>query len=112
MDLQNLELVKLLISKGADVNSLTYGGHSAYHLTHGRQNTNIQNMLHDITDHDLRDLPESESEDSEDEYEDDESDLQSDEEVCVCACVLQISMSTSSVVFLCVDVCSKVSFVA
>lgn len=82
VDLQNLELVKLLISKGADVNSLTYGGHSAYHLTHGRQNTNIQKVLHDVTDRDLRDLPESESEESEDEY-DYVGNEQSDDEVCM-----------------------------
>lgn len=86
VDMQNLELVKLLISKGADVNSLTYGGHSAYHLTHGRQNADIQKALHDVTDQDLRDLPESESEDSEDEYDYifHSSELQSDDEVCVC----------------------------
>lgn len=85
MDLQNFELVKLLISKGADVNSLTYGGHSAYHLTYGRQNTDIQNALHDITDQDLRDLPESGSEDSdyEDAYDLDSNELHSDDEVCV-----------------------------
>lgn len=84
VDLQNLELVKLLISKGADVNSLTYGGHSAYHLTHGRQNCAIQRALHDVTDQDLRELPESESEDSEDEcdYDYDSSDVYSDDEVC------------------------------
>ncbi|KAM9465769.1 nuclear factor of kappa light polypeptide gene enhancer in B-cells inhibitor, alpha b [Clarias gariepinus] len=82
VDLQNLELVKLLISKGADVNSLTYGGHSAYHLTHGRQNCAIQRALHDVTDQDLRELPESESEDSEDEcdYDYDSSDVYSDDE--------------------------------
>ncbi|KAG7328049.1 hypothetical protein KOW79_007993 [Hemibagrus wyckioides] len=82
VDMQNLELVKLLISKGADVNSLTYGGHSAYHLTHGRQNTDIQKALHDVTDQDLRDLPESEGEDSEDEYDYifHSSELQSDDE--------------------------------
>lgn len=83
VDLQNLELVKLLISKGADVNSLTYGGHSAYHLTHGRQNTDIQIVLHDMTDQDLRDLPESESEESEDEYDYVDNELQPDDEVCV-----------------------------
>lgn len=98
VDLQNLELVKLLVSKGAEVNSLTYGGHSAYHLTHGRQNTDIQRVLHDVTDQDLRDLPESESEDSEDEDDYDDDELQSDEEVCVS--VLQVSVSTS-LVFLC-----------
>ncbi|TTY87653.1 NF-kappa-B inhibitor alpha [Bagarius yarrelli] len=80
VDLQNLQLVKLLISKGADVNSLTYGGYSAYHLTHGRQNTDIQKALYDITHQDLRDLPESESEDSEDEYDYHSNELPSDDE--------------------------------
>lgn len=97
VDMQNLELVKLLISKGADVNSLTYGGHSAYHLTHGRQNNNIQKVLQDVTDQDLWDLPESESEGSEDEYEYEydnfhSSELQSDEEVCVCVCDLLFAL--------------------
>ncbi|KPP75277.1 NF-kappa-B inhibitor alpha-like [Scleropages formosus] len=66
VDLQNQELVRLLISLGADVNSLTYGGYSPYHLTHGRQNTDIQRQLYELTAHDLRELPESESEDSDD----------------------------------------------
>ncbi|TRY75928.1 hypothetical protein DNTS_033491 [Danionella cerebrum] len=64
VDFQNYEMVKLLVTKGADVNSLTYGGHTACHLTYGRQNTCIQRMLHEVTAPQLRELPESKSEDS------------------------------------------------
>ncbi|KAJ8288993.1 hypothetical protein COCON_G00016520 [Conger conger] len=67
VDHQNLELVKLLIAKGANVNSLTYGGYTAYHLTYGRLNTEIQQQLYNLTDQELRELPESEAEDSEEE---------------------------------------------
>lgn len=67
VDLQNVDLVKLLIAKGANVNSLTYGGYTAYHLTYGRSNKEIQQQLYELTDQGLRDLPESEAEDSEDE---------------------------------------------
>ena len=77
VDLQNQDLVHLLISRGADVNSLTYGGHTPYHLTYGRPNTAIQKELYELTAQHLRELPDSESEDSE---EDDE--CQSDDEVC------------------------------
>ena len=81
VDLQNLELVKLLVGRGADVNSLTYGGHTAYHLTYGRQGAEIQQFLYDLTAQNLRELPDSESEvDSEDD--DYEYDVMSDEEVC------------------------------
>ncbi|MFT7801832.1 NF-kappa-B inhibitor alpha [Arapaima gigas] len=66
VDLQNQELVRLLITLGADVNTLTYGGYSPYHLTHGRQNTDIQRQLYELTAHNLRELPESESEESDD----------------------------------------------
>ncbi|KAK1793105.1 hypothetical protein P4O66_011513 [Electrophorus voltai] len=78
VDLQNSELVRLLVNRGADVNSVTYGGHTAYHLTYGRQNTDIQKILFDLTANDLRELPDSESEDSEDDYKDEEL---SDEEI-------------------------------
>ncbi|XP_072546323.1 nuclear factor of kappa light polypeptide gene enhancer in B-cells inhibitor, alpha b [Salminus brasiliensis] len=82
VDLQNPELVKLLVSKGADANSLTYGGHTAYHLTYGRQNEEIQKVLYDLTSRNLRELPDSESEDSEDDYEQDyEEDSMSDDEM-------------------------------
>ncbi|KAJ8341261.1 hypothetical protein SKAU_G00335520 [Synaphobranchus kaupii] len=67
VDLQNLELVKLLIAKGANVNSVTYGGYTPYHLTYGRQNAEIQQQLYDLTDYQLRELPESEAEDSDEE---------------------------------------------
>ncbi|KAJ8270030.1 hypothetical protein GJAV_G00109540 [Gymnothorax javanicus] len=64
VDLQNLELVQLLVQKGANVNSLTYGGYSPYQLTLGRQNFQIQQQLYALTAQNLRDLPDSESEDS------------------------------------------------
>ncbi|XP_070984360.1 nuclear factor of kappa light polypeptide gene enhancer in B-cells inhibitor, alpha b [Oncorhynchus clarkii lewisi] len=78
VDLQNLDLVLLLVSKGANVNSLTYGGHTPYHLTYGRQNTSIERELYELTAQELRELPDSESEDSEEEEE------QSDDEVVTC----------------------------
>ncbi|XP_051501982.1 NF-kappa-B inhibitor alpha-like [Myxocyprinus asiaticus] len=68
VDLQNLELVRLLISNGADVHSLTYGGHTPYHLTYGRPNTDIQKVLSELTSPHLRELPDSESGDSDEEY--------------------------------------------
>ncbi|XP_076843896.1 nuclear factor of kappa light polypeptide gene enhancer in B-cells inhibitor, alpha b [Brachyhypopomus gauderio] len=70
VDLQNPELVKLLVTRGADVNSVTYGGHTAYHLTYGRHDAHIQKLLYDLTAYELRELPESEAEDSEDDYND------------------------------------------
>ncbi|XP_043119320.1 nuclear factor of kappa light polypeptide gene enhancer in B-cells inhibitor, alpha b [Puntigrus tetrazona] len=70
VDLQNFELVKLLITKGADVHSFTYGGHTPYHLTYGRANTDIQKVLYELTAPHLRELPDSESEDSDEDYED------------------------------------------
>lgn len=76
VDLQNQDLVQLLISKGADVNRQTYGGHTAYHLTYGRPNAAIQTRLYELTAQHLRELPDSESEDSE------EEEYQSDDEVC------------------------------
>uniref|UniRef100_A0A4W5MRX9 NF-kappa-B inhibitor alpha n=1 Tax=Hucho hucho TaxID=62062 RepID=A0A4W5MRX9_9TELE len=78
VDLQNLDLVLLLVSKGANVNSLTYGGHTPYHLTYGRQNASIERELYELTAQELRELPDSESEDSE------EEEGQSDEEVVTC----------------------------
>lgn len=67
VDLQDLALVRLLLRKGANPNSLTYGGHSPYHLTYGRHNEAIRQELLALTDPVLRDLPDSESEDSEEE---------------------------------------------
>ncbi|XP_023684527.2 nuclear factor of kappa light polypeptide gene enhancer in B-cells inhibitor, alpha b [Paramormyrops kingsleyae] len=64
VDLQNPQLVRLLISLGANVNSLTYSGHSPFHLTYGRHDTGIREQLYGLTDRSLRELPESESEDS------------------------------------------------
>ncbi|XP_064809558.1 NF-kappa-B inhibitor alpha-like [Oncorhynchus masou masou] len=78
VDLQNLDLVLLLVSKGANVNSLTYGGHTPYHLTYGRQNASIERELYELTAQELRKLPDSESEDSE------EEEGQSDDEVVTC----------------------------
>ncbi|XP_072513059.1 nuclear factor of kappa light polypeptide gene enhancer in B-cells inhibitor, alpha a [Salminus brasiliensis] len=67
VDLQNLALVHRLIALGADANSLTYGGYAPYHLTFGRQNSEIQKHLYERTAQDLRELPESENEESEEE---------------------------------------------
>ncbi|XP_055719541.1 NF-kappa-B inhibitor alpha-like isoform X1 [Salvelinus fontinalis] len=75
VDLQNLDLVRLLVSNGANVNSLTYGGHTPYHLTYGRQNAAIQRELYELTAQELRELPDSESEDSEEEGQSDEEEV-------------------------------------
>lgn len=75
VDLQNLDLVLLLVSKGANVNSLTYGGHTPYHLTYGRQNASIERELYELTAQELRELPDSESEDSEEEGQSDEEEV-------------------------------------
>ncbi|XP_030626855.1 nuclear factor of kappa light polypeptide gene enhancer in B-cells inhibitor, alpha a [Chanos chanos] len=72
VDLQNPALVQRLISLGADVNRLTYGGFAPFHLTFGRQNTEIQKHLYERTAEALRELPESEYEDSEEEPSSDE----------------------------------------
>ncbi|XP_071387174.1 LOW QUALITY PROTEIN: NF-kappa-B inhibitor alpha-like [Centroberyx affinis] len=61
VDLQNPTLVCRLLELGADVNSLTYGGFTAYHLTYGRQNEEIRCQLYEKTAQELRELPESES---------------------------------------------------
>lgn len=63
VDLQNPSLVNLLIEKGANVNSLTYGGFTPYHLTYGRQSAEIQQQLYKLTAPELRELPESDEED-------------------------------------------------
>ncbi|CAB1335392.1 unnamed protein product [Coregonus sp. 'balchen'] len=75
VDLQNLDLVLLLVSNGANVNSLTYGGHTPYHLTYGRQNAAIQRELYELTAQELRELPDSESEDSEEEGQSDDEEV-------------------------------------
>lgn len=67
VDLQHLALVRLLLRKGANPNSLTYGGHTPYHLTFGRLNDAIREELLEVTNSELRELPDSESEDSEEE---------------------------------------------
>ncbi|XP_040916976.1 nuclear factor of kappa light polypeptide gene enhancer in B-cells inhibitor, alpha b isoform X1 [Toxotes jaculatrix] len=72
VDQQNLSLVKLLLKKGADPNLLSSGGHTPYHLTYGYGSFDIREELYALTDPDLRELPDSESDDSEEE--DDESD--------------------------------------
>lgn len=79
MDQQNLSLVKVLLKKGADPNLLTSGGHTPYHLTYGYGSFDIREELYSLTDPELRDLPDSESDDS-----DVEEDDKSDDEVCVC----------------------------
>ncbi|XP_039993937.1 nuclear factor of kappa light polypeptide gene enhancer in B-cells inhibitor, alpha b [Xiphias gladius] len=73
---QNLSLVKLLLKKGANPNLLTSGGHTPYHLTYGYGNFDIREELYSLTDPDLRELPDSESDDS-----GEEEDEKSDEEV-------------------------------
>lgn len=78
VDQQNLSLVKLLLKKGADPNLLTSGGHTPYHLTYGYGRFDIREELYSLTDPELRDLPDSESDDS-----DVEEDEKSDDEVCV-----------------------------
>lgn len=64
VDLQNPTLVHCLLALGADVNCLNYGGFTAYHLTYGRHNEEIRCQLFEKTAHELRDLPESESDES------------------------------------------------
>uniref|UniRef100_A0A3P8RS06 NF-kappa-B inhibitor alpha n=1 Tax=Amphiprion percula TaxID=161767 RepID=A0A3P8RS06_AMPPE len=76
VDQQNLSLVRLLLQKGADPNQLTSGGHTPYHLTYGLDNCDIRKELYSLTNPDLRELPESESDESEE-----EEDEESDEEV-------------------------------
>ncbi|RXN18645.1 NF-kappa-B inhibitor alpha-like protein [Labeo rohita] len=82
VDLQNLDLVHTLISLGADVNSLTYGGYTPYHLTFGRQNSEIQRQLYDRTAQELRAMPESESEESDEESMSDEDCMYDDIQFC------------------------------
>lgn len=72
MDLQNLALVQQLIALGADVNSVTYGGHVPYHLTFGRQNGEIRQQLFVRTASELREFPDSESESEDELMSDDE----------------------------------------
>ena len=74
VDLQNSTLVRCLLSLGADVHSITYGGFTPYHLTYGRHNEEIRHQLYERTAQELRDLPDSESEDC-------DRDDMSDEEV-------------------------------
>ncbi|XP_054469427.1 nuclear factor of kappa light polypeptide gene enhancer in B-cells inhibitor, alpha b [Anoplopoma fimbria] len=78
VDQQNFSLVKLLLKKGADPNLLTSGGHTPFHLTYGRNDDDIRKELYSLTNPDLRELPDSESDDSEEEEEEDD---ESDEEV-------------------------------
>ncbi|KAF7664741.1 hypothetical protein LDENG_00166570 [Lucifuga dentata] len=67
VDQQNFPLVKLLLKKGADPNHLTYGGHSPFHLTYGRHDDDIRKELYLLTNPDLRELADSETDDSEEE---------------------------------------------
>uniref|UniRef100_A0A671NRF7 NF-kappa-B inhibitor alpha n=1 Tax=Sinocyclocheilus anshuiensis TaxID=1608454 RepID=A0A671NRF7_9TELE len=82
VDLQNLDLVHTLIALGADVNSLTYGGYTPYHLTFGRQNSEIQRQLYTRTAQELRAMPESESEESDEECFSDEDCMYDDIQFC------------------------------
>lgn len=86
VDQQNLSLVQLLLKKGADPNLLTAGGHTPYHLTYGRDNDDIRKELFSLTNPDLRELPDSESEES------DEEDEESEEEVRVDDVKLQLCL--------------------
>ncbi|XP_024146969.1 NF-kappa-B inhibitor alpha [Oryzias melastigma] len=61
VDLQNPTMVRCLLDLGANVNCLNYGGFTAYHLTYGRQNEQIRNQLYEKTAHELRELPDSDS---------------------------------------------------
>lgn len=83
VDQQNLQLVQLLLRKGADPNLLTSGGHTPYHLTLGRDDDDIRKALYQLTEPHLRELPDSESDDSEE-----EEGTESDEEVRLFACFL------------------------
>lgn len=83
VDQQNLQLVQLLLRKGADPNLLTSGGHTPYHLTLGRDNHDIREALYQLTEPHLRELPDSESDDSEE-----EESAESDEDVRLLACFL------------------------
>ncbi|XP_023287323.1 NF-kappa-B inhibitor alpha [Seriola lalandi dorsalis] len=67
VDQQNLLLVKLLLKKGADPNLLTSGGHTPYHLTYGYGSFDIREELYSLTNPELRELPDSDSDDSEEE---------------------------------------------
>lgn len=103
MDQQNLSLVKLLLSRGANPNLMSSGGHTPYHLTYGRDDDDIRKELFLMTDPDLRELPDSELDDSEE-----EEDQASDEEE-VCACVRAQGRAASAcrrwqVVIICVCV--------
>ncbi|XP_016144522.1 NF-kappa-B inhibitor alpha-like [Sinocyclocheilus grahami] len=82
VDLQNLDLVHTLVALGADVNSLTYGGYTPYHLTFGRQNSEIQRQLYTRTAQELRAMPESESEESDEECFSDDDCMYDDIQFC------------------------------
>lgn len=64
VDLQNATLVGCLLGLGADANRSNYGGFTPYHLTYGRSNQEIRRCLYERTAHQLRELPDSESDDS------------------------------------------------
>ncbi|CAG00120.1 unnamed protein product, partial [Tetraodon nigroviridis] len=64
VDLQNPPLVRCLLSLGANVNCFNYGGFTPYHLTYGRQSEEIRCELYEKTAHELRELPDSESDES------------------------------------------------
>ncbi|KAM4013052.1 NF-kappa-B inhibitor alpha [Anomaloglossus baeobatrachus] len=85
VDKQNVDLVFLLLKYNADVNRVTYQGHSACQLTWGRNNLQIQQHLLSLTEKNLQHLPieEDDSSDSESEHSDDEYMY---DDLCISAC--------------------------
>lgn len=76
VDQQSLDLVKLLLRKGADPNLLSSGGHTPFQLTYGLDNCDIRKELFLVTRPELRDLCESDNSGEE------SSEEESDTEVC------------------------------
>ncbi|CAJ0928321.1 unnamed protein product [Ranitomeya imitator] len=88
VDKQNPDLMFLLLKHDADVNRVTYEGHSPCQLTWGRNNLQIQQHLLSVTEENLQHLPHDDEEDddsseSESEHSDDECMY---DDVCISAC--------------------------